>query len=183
MSLSLTKPSVGSTDWGTSVNQNWTDIENAVNNSTPAGAIGMFGGSAIPTGYLECDGSAVSRTTYAALFSAIGTTWGAGDGSTTFNLPDLRGRAPIGAGQGSGLTNRTLGATGGAETHTLATGEIPSHTHGLSAGSAVIVTGAGGSWQNQGGSDGSGASISNAGGGGSHNNMQPYGVVKFMIKT
>jgi microcystin-dependent protein len=76
-----------------------------------------------------CDGSAVSRTTYASLFAAIGTTFGAGDGATTFNLPDLRGRVAIGTGQGAGLTNRALGATGGEEGHVLVTGEMPSHSH------------------------------------------------------
>ena len=70
-----------------------------------AGIIQMFAGATPPSGWLICDGSAVSRTTYATLFAAIGTTWGTGDGSTTFNLPDLRGRAPIGAGTGSGLTS------------------------------------------------------------------------------
>jgi hypothetical protein len=78
-----------------------------------AGVIQMFAGSTPPAGWLLCDGSAVSRTEYATLYAAIGDTWGAGDGSTTFNLPDLRGRAPIGAGTGSGLTARTLGGTVG----------------------------------------------------------------------
>ena len=105
-----------------------------------AGVIQMFGGSTPPAGWLLCDGSAVSRTTYAVLFAAIGTTWGAGDGSTTFNLPDLRGRAPIGAGKGSGLTARTLGDSVGVETHahggktgstTLNANQsgLPAHTH------------------------------------------------------
>src|SRR6185503_17406522 len=75
-------------------------------------------------GWLPCDGTAVSRTTYAALFSAIGTANGAGDGRTTFNVPDLRGRATIGSGSGSGLTSRALGAQVGAETHQLLSGEI-----------------------------------------------------------
>ena len=88
-----------------------------------AGVIQMFAGSTPPAGWLLCDGSAVSRTDYATLFAAIGTTWGVGDGSTTFNLPDLRGRAPIGAGTGSGLTARTLGGTLGSEA-------VQSHTHG-----------------------------------------------------
>ena len=72
------------------------------------GIIIAYGGSAAPAGFLLCDGSAVSRTTYADLFAALGTTWGAGDGSTTFNLPDLRGRSALGAGTGSGLTPRSL---------------------------------------------------------------------------
>src|SRR5690606_28135610 len=69
----------------------------------PAGMIAPFGGSSIPDKWLECDGSAVSRSTYSSLFAAIGTTWGVGDGETTFNVPDLRGRTLIGAGTGSGL--------------------------------------------------------------------------------
>lgn len=99
----------------------------------PAGTIIDFGGSAAPSGFLSCDGSAISRTTYSRLFSAIGTTWGAGDGSTTFNLPNLQRKATIGAGGTavSGPAN-TVGATGGEEKHTLATGELPAHNHGVS---------------------------------------------------
>jgi microcystin-dependent protein len=103
----------------------------------PAGAIQAYAGSTAPPGWLACDGSAVSRTTYSRLFAAIGTTWGAGNGSTTFNVPDLRGRAPIGAGTGSGLTARTLAATGGAETVTLTTTEMPAHSHTFSSGTAA----------------------------------------------
>jgi microcystin-dependent protein len=66
--------------------------------------------------YLLCNAQAVSRSTYSALFSAIGTTYGTGDGSSTFNLPDLQGRTAIGSGSGSGLSSRSLGATGGFET-------------------------------------------------------------------
>ena len=80
-----------------------------------AGEVVAFGGVTPPTNSLVCDGSAVSRTTYAALFTAIGTYWGTGDGSTTFNLPDLRGRAPVGVGTvgSSSQPTRALGATGG----------------------------------------------------------------------
>ncbi|MBX3242385.1 MAG: tail fiber protein [Chitinophagaceae bacterium] len=98
--------------------------------SIPAGVIQSFAGSTAPTGYLMCNGQAVSRTTYAGLFAAIGTTYGTGDGSTTFNLPDLRGRTAIGAGAGTGLSSRTLAATGGAETHTLTVDQLPAHNHG-----------------------------------------------------
>ena len=76
---------------------------------TPSGSIIMHGGSSAPSGYLLCNGSAVSRTTYADLFTVIGTTFGVGDGSTTFNLPDFRGIFPRGAG-----TNGTLGSVGGS---------------------------------------------------------------------
>lgn len=83
-----------------------------------------FAGSTAPQGYLLCDGSAVDRTTYATLFAVIGTTYGAGDGSTTFNVPDLSGRVVIGV---SG--SHALGTTGGSETVTLTADQLPAHTH------------------------------------------------------
>ena len=82
-----------------------------------------------PASWLLCDGSAISRGTYPDLFTLLGTTYGAGDGSTTFNLPDLRGRFILGCGQGAGLTNRALAATGGEETHQLSVAELATHTH------------------------------------------------------
>lgn len=100
----------------------------------PAGAVSLFGGTTAPTGWLLCDGSAVSRTTFAALFTAISTNFGAGNGSTTFNVPDLRGRVVVGTGQGSSLTNRVIGASGGAETVTLSTANMAPHTHGTVLG-------------------------------------------------
>jgi microcystin-dependent protein len=110
----------------------------ATNQSIPPGFNGgitgevrMFAGAAAPTGWLLCQGQAVSRTAFATLFAVIGTTWGAGDGSTTFNIPDLRGRMLVGAGQGSGLTNRALGAKGGSETISVAA--MSSHAHPFSA--------------------------------------------------
>lgn len=95
----------------------------------PVGTVLPFGGAIVPASWLLCDGSAVSRTTYASLFSLIGTTYGSGDGSTTFNVPDLRSRTVLGAGSGSGLTPRALGATGGEEEHTLSQSELPAHVH------------------------------------------------------
>jgi microcystin-dependent protein len=95
----------------------------------PTGSTIDFAGSTPPTGFLLCDGTAYSRTTYAALFAVIGTTWGTGDGSTTFNVPDLRSMVTVGAGQRSGLTNRVLGATGGEEAHALVIAEEAAHTH------------------------------------------------------
>lgn len=149
----------------------------------PIGTITGFGGSSIPSGWLECNGAAVSRTTYADLFTAISTTYGVGDGSTTFNLPDLRGRVSIGQGTGSGLTPRTIGATGGSETHTLSTAEIASHTHTVaydneSAGTPATSIDAGAGFPTVTGSIPSGAS----GGGGAHNNVQPFLVTAFIIK-
>ena len=88
----------------------------------------MYGGSTAPTGYLLCDGSAVSRTTYADLYTAIGTTYGVGDGSTTFNVPNVKGKVPVGRDNGD-TSFDTLGETGGEKTHTLTIAEMPSHTH------------------------------------------------------
>ena len=93
------------------------------------GEIRMYGAATPPSGWLECDGTAVSRTTYASLFAVVGTSFGVGDGSTTFNLPDMRSRSPIGVGTGSGLTARTLGTTYGAENFTLAEANLASHSH------------------------------------------------------
>jgi len=66
--------------------------------ASPVGSVQMFAGSSAPSGWISCDGTAISRTTYAALFAIIGTTYGVGDGSTTFNLPDMQGRIPVGSG-------------------------------------------------------------------------------------
>lgn len=85
-----------------------------------AGTIMGWGGSTAPDQWLICDGSAVSRSTYSALYAAIGTTYGVGNGTTTFNLPDLRGRVPVGSGtaaSGTGVTEKTLGTSGGNETN------------------------------------------------------------------
>lgn len=87
----------------------------------------------LDTGFLACDGSAVSRSTYAALFAAIGTAYGAGNGSTTFNLPDYRGRGPVGPGTGdaSGATAHARGDKVGKQTHLLSAAEsgVPAHGH------------------------------------------------------
>lgn len=94
--------------------------------SLPAGTVVQWTTNTAPGNWLICDGTAVSRTTYATLFAAIGTTYGVGNGSTTFNLPDMRGRVVVGKNTG---TFATLGGTGGAETVTLDVTQIPSHTH------------------------------------------------------
>ncbi len=106
------------------------------------GDVKLWTSDTLPSGsWLWCNGQAVSRTTYASLFTLIGTTYGVGDGSTTFNVPDFRGRSPFGsddmatstAGRvtnaGSGIVGTTLGASGGAESVVLAATQIPSHTH------------------------------------------------------
>lgn len=97
--------------------------------AVPVGSLQLYGGSSAPTGWLLCDGSAISRSTYASLYAVISTVYGSGDGSSTFNIPDFRGRSPIGVGTGSGLTARALAATVGVESHPLVTAELPSHNH------------------------------------------------------
>ena len=150
--------------------------------SAPTGTMMPFAASTVPSGWLLCDGSAVSRSTYAALFALIGTSYGVGNGSTTFNLPDLRGRAPIGAGQGNGLTNRALAATGGEETHLLSTAEMPAHAHKVR-----WATAAGGSASQYAPGSGLGGTDyeidANEGGGGAHNNMQPWLALNYIIKV
>ena len=94
------------------------------------GTVLSFAGAKSPNGdWLLCDGSAVSRVGYATLFKVIGETYGSGDGSTTFNLPDLRGRTAIGVGRSTGLADRAIGQAIGEESHTLSVDEMPSHNH------------------------------------------------------
>lgn len=88
--------------------------------STPIGTITAYGGSTAPSGWLMCNGAAVSRTKYSLLFDVIGTIYGDGDGSTTFNLPDMSGKTAIGS-----SASHVLGATGGEESHALTASELP----------------------------------------------------------
>jgi len=153
-----------------------------------AGVIKMYGGSTAPNGYLLCDGSEVNRTTYATLFAAIGTTYGVGNGTTTFNLPDLRGRVPGGV-NNAGLPNGANGSFStrneaeatGAETHTLSIAEMPSHSH-----SYTNCFGSGGAnWMSNGDGDKTATSKStgSAGSNAGHNNMRPTLFCHFIIAT
>ena len=103
------------------------------------GEIRLFGGSYAPQGWLACNGQLVNLNEYQVLYSLIGTTYG-GDGQQTFGLPDLRGRLPVGQGQGQGLTNRTAGQFGGTPTVTLLTSNLPAHTHTLQASTVTATT-------------------------------------------
>lgn len=132
---------------------------------------------AVPAGFLECNGTAVSRVTYSALFALIGTTFGVGDGSTTFNLPDFRGTAPMGQGQRGGLTLRNLGDFVGEETHLLTNAEAPAlpHVHGKPTGLFASFTGGAITLNGavSGGATDPNTSSASPGSGGTHNNMQP----------
>jgi microcystin-dependent protein len=101
---------------------------------TPVGVIRLFSGSTAPNGWLICNGDAVSRSAYSDLFKIIGTTYGSGNSNSTFTLPDMRGRCPIGVGTGASLTARTLGSNVGAETATLSEANMASHTHATTVG-------------------------------------------------
>ena len=174
-----------------------------VSSAVPPGTVLATARSSAPTGYLLCDGAAVSRSTYSDLFSAISTTYGTGDGSSTFNLPDLRGRVAVGkddmGGSAAGNITNTgnldgdvLGDTGGLETHALLEAQLPSHTHGSGSlsGSGGITLGANTGGVNTGaGSAVNAATITISGSTGStgsnspHNNIQPSIILNYMIKT
>ena len=175
-------------------------VRNLVAAMNIAGIIHAYAGSTAPDGYLMCNGQAVSRTDYAALFAVIGTTYGAGDGTTTFNVPDLQGRFPLGAGAGNGLTARAVGQKGGEETHTLTVAEMPAHSHTPDASGEYFVTAEeGGANNTRVAYSSSGdrwvngltsqshfhhrTSTDTVGSGGSHNNMPPYAVVSYIIST
>lgn len=147
-----------------------------------------------PDGFLECNGAAVSRTEYARLFAEISTTYGAGDGTTTFNVPDFPGRTAVYAGTGTGLTARLPGQKFGEETHVLTIGESAAHTH--NADTSTILAKASGTAGTSNrllrGTDANTNSnvvnqltmtTDSKGGGGAHNNMQPSLVVRKVIKT
>lgn len=100
----------------------------------------MFAGNFAPKNWWYCDGSLIAIRSNTALFSLLGTMYG-GDGITTFALPDLRGRVIIGQGQGQGLSNYTIGESGGTETNTLAVGNLPAHSHSTVITSQMPVNG------------------------------------------
>lgn len=161
--------------------------------SSPVGTVLPTAIAAAPVGWLLCYGQAINRTAYATLFNAIGTAFGAGDGSSTFNVPDLRGRVPAGkddmGGTAAGrltstVSGSTLGAVGGAQTHVLTVPEIPSHSHASnnsvygSGGNAYVNPNDGYTTYNI-----QGYGVGPTGGGGAHNNTQPTIVMNYIIKT
>lgn len=165
-----------------------SDLASAI----PPGIIMDYGGSSAPSGWLLCYGQAINRNTYAALFAVIGTAFGSGDGSTTFNLPDARGRVSAGkddmggasanrlTNQSGGLNGDVLGATGGLETHTLTAAQMPSHTHSVNEPVGQVLPAGPGV-----GAAGpvSATTTGSAGSGGAHNNVQPTIIFNKIIKT
>lgn len=212
----LIKPAVNNaTDqdlWGTYLNTNLDTIDTqlktnadaiaAVSGAVAVGVVLPYAGSTAPSGYLLCYGQAISRTTYSDLFAITSTTYGAGDGSTTFNVPDLRGRVPAGqddmggtsanrlTDQSGGLDGDTLGDTGGSEQVTLTSANIPSvavtfsglaRNDGDSAatpltypvmGPSTTGSASGASWGN-----------TTAGGTPAINNVQPTIILNYIIRT
>lgn len=179
----------------------------------PVGGLLPYVGASAPNSSFALPfGQAISRTTYATLFALVGTTFGGGDGSTTFNLPDLRGRAVFGLDNmggvaasritvaGGNFNGATLGATGGAENHTLTQAEMPSHNHTASDSGHVHGGGqasnqstqwgtpgvAGTGWANGPGNTSSGnanITVNNTGGGGAHTVLNPCIVLPFVLRV
>lgn len=172
-------------------------MDGITGDTLPVGSIVPFGSDTVPQNWLLCDGHAVSRTEYAELFSVIGGNYGVGDGSTTFNLPDLRGRLPLGKGTGTGaggeVYNFELGNKGGEYSHILTVDEMPSHTHIIkdTENEATKVQGYGESTQHTGlirtdaNVEWSNHTLTAAptGGGAAHNLLQPFEVHNFIIKV
>ena len=158
----------------------------------PYGTIIQSASVLLPEGWMNCDGAIILKTTYTNLFNAIGYTYSTdfSGSDLSFNVPDLKGRVAVGAGTGAGLTSRTLGRKGGEESHILTTGEIPAHSHSLTRrsnpDSGAFDTGGGHAQESSAATtdratDGT-FSTTSVGSGQSHNNMQPFIVLRYIIK-
>jgi microcystin-dependent protein len=152
----------------------------STNIGVPVGGTVQWWTATPPTGWLLCDGSAVSRTTYSDLFGVISTDFGVGDNSTTFNLPNLKGKIPVGQNSSESEFN-LIGETGGAKTHALTEAELAAHTHTIAKVNALGGVGAGAIVQTALATDGNNTSGS-TGSGTAHNNLQPYIVCNYIIR-
>ena len=158
----------------TNLNQMQDNIEAAINaqvsgDTLPVGSILPYPSAIVPENWLLCDGSAISRTTYSLLFSIIGTTFGVGDGSTTFNLPDMRGKVPAGYDYSQTEFN-SIGKTGGEKSVTLVKNNLPSGTVLNENGAITVGTG-------------SSSVLSKSGSATAINNLQPYITTNYIIKA
>ena len=156
----------------------------------PAGSMLVYGGASAPTGWLLCHGQSISRSTYAALFTALSTTYGSVDGNT-FNIPDLRGRVIAGQDDmGGSSANRlptpingdTLGAAGGVESHALSIAELAAHTHTITPMKQDAPRDGGGSGNVYDAASGT-ITSSSTGSGSAHTNVQPTIILNYIIKT
>lgn len=158
-----------------------------------AGFMYPYAGADLPEGFLWCDGAEHDRLAHQPLFAVIGTTYGAGDGVQTFNVPDCRGRAVVGVGQGATAegggtgTARTLGQKGGAESHTLTAAQMPAHTHGVTydkttyqADATISLLGSGNRVT---GFAATNVTSTSVGSGSSHNNMSPFIAINWIIRA
>lgn len=157
----------------------------------PVGTVLAFAGSTAPNNFLLCYGQAVSRATYANLFNLLGTNYGAGDGSTTFNIPDLRGRViagldNLGGSSANVITDTdadTLGGVHGSETHTLTESEMPAHTHAFGGTVKLKDASSADSGFSSASSAQNATATLSAGGGTSHNNVQPTIFMSYIIRA
>lgn len=155
-----------------------SDLEASILKAVPIGTIVMWATSTPPEGWLLCNGKEVSRAAYVELFKVLGTSVGAA-GSSSFKIPDLTGRFPLGTSGFHGLHS-----TGGAETHTLTVAEMPAHDHGI--GGNIVQRGSGSDAFRElaGAYPGSNnPSSQSIGGGQPHNNMPPYYGINFIIRA
>jgi microcystin-dependent protein len=178
--------------------------------AVPIGVVNPFAGATAPSGWLLCYGQAISRTEYPVLFTTLSTTYGAGDGSTTFNIPDMRGRAVAGKDDMggtaasritsgvAGINGSVLGQAGGSQSHTMTSAEMPSHTHtqnshnhayaenhpyAAQGSNDIRVDKVFGTLDGIGYVSSVAAVNQNTGGGGAHNNTQPTIILNYIIKA
>ncbi len=158
----------------------WIDNEGGTGvDSTPIGAVFMYASNSIPSNWLLCNGQEINREEYSNLFNIIGTIYGEGDGETTFNLPNLKGRVPIGK-DDNDYDFDILGKTGGEKEHTLTINEMPNHNHKIGVDNNTFGAG---SYPNNRALEGTGLTTSSTGGGQAHNNLQPYIILNYIIKA
>lgn len=168
------------------LNYFWSKLKNYINNNNnpyekiPIGGVIEWYSTSIPENYIELNGQLLSRSEYPELFQLLGTSFGNGDGSTTFGVPNREGLVGVGFAQNDVDFNK-IGNTGGESFHTLTVEEMPSHTHSIlrtgSVGSAGYKSVYGSA------NTGDGISTRSSGSGVPHNNMQPYIVCKYIMRA